>query len=166
MHIFYDDNMPYAKEVFSTLGTVQEFNHADISCLDVSQVDALMIRSTTKVDKTLVERLVSCSHIATATAGYNHLDLAALSDAGKQVYHAAGCNAQAVSEYALSAVLYALIETDKSVLKIRLGYLKNYPLVLSESVKSVAVSHKNLVHWVVKFIYMTHLVRKLKKIQC
>lgn len=113
MHIFYDDNMPYAKEVFSTLGTVQEFNHADISCLDVSQVDALMIRSTTKVDKTLVERLVSCSHIATATAGYNHLDLAALSDAGKQVYHAAGCNAQAVSEYALSAVLYALIETDK-----------------------------------------------------
>lgn len=113
MHIFYDDNMPYAKEVFSTLGTVQEFNHADISSLDVSSVDALMIRSTTKVDKALVKRLASCSYVATATAGYNHLDLAALANADKQVYHAAGCNAQAVSEYALSAVLYALLETHK-----------------------------------------------------
>lgn len=125
MHIFYDDNMPFAKEVFSTLGTAQEFNHAEIPHLDVSAVDALMIRSTTKVDEHLVERLTQCKYVATATAGYNHLDLEALAKTNKRVYHAAGCNAQAVSEYALSAVLYALLETNKIRLQDPITVLQN-----------------------------------------
>ena len=113
MHILYDDNMPFAKEVFTSLGHAQEFNHAQVNDIDVSHTDALMIRSTTKVNADLVKRLRQCQYVATATAGYNHLDFAALETAQMKAYHAAGCNAQAVSEYALSAALYALLATGR-----------------------------------------------------
>lgn len=109
MKILYDDNMPFAEDVFPSLGDASAFNHQALADIDLASVDAMMIRSTSKIDQARVGQLSSCQFLATATAGYNHLDLAALSAAKIDTFIAAGCNATSVSEYALSGVLYALL---------------------------------------------------------
>ena len=109
MKILFDDNMPFAADVFASLGDATKFNHQSLDDIDLASVDAMMIRSTSKIDGARVAQLSSCQYLATATAGYNHLDLAALATANIETYIAAGCNATSVSEYALSGVLYALL---------------------------------------------------------
>ncbi len=101
--------MPFAEDVFPSLGDASAFNHQALADIDLASVDAMMIRSTSKIDQARVGQLSSCQFLATATAGYNHLDLAALSAAKIDTFIAAGCNATSVSEYALSGVLYALL---------------------------------------------------------
>ena len=109
MKILYDDNMPFAEDVFPSLGDAEAFNHQALDDIDLASVDAMMIRSTSQIDGVRVKQLSSCQYLATATAGYNHLDLDALSTANIATFIAAGCNATSVSEYALSGVLYALL---------------------------------------------------------
>lgn len=109
MKILYDDNMPYAAQVFPSLGQAEAFNHQTLSANDLHNVNALMLRSTTKIDAQRVEQLAQCQYLATATAGYNHLDLPALEQANIGTYVAAGCNAESVAEYALAGVLHALL---------------------------------------------------------
>jgi len=109
LNILYDDNMPFAAEVFPSLGTAQAFNHQTISEKELNQVNALLLRSTTKVNASRVAQLSQCQYLATATAGYNHLDLDALDNADIATYVAAGCNAESVAEYALAGILHALL---------------------------------------------------------
>lgn len=113
MNILYDDNMPFAADVFTTLGNATTYNHQRLAQHDLAQVDAMMIRSTTKVDAALIGQLPRCQYLATATAGYNHLDLDTLGTSAIQTYIAAGCNAESVAEYALSGVLYALLQRQQ-----------------------------------------------------
>ncbi len=109
MNILYDDNMPFAADVFPSLGQAQPFNHQTISENDLRNVNALMLRSTTKINAQRVEQLTQCQYLATATAGYNHLDLDALASSDIATYVAAGCNAESVAEYALAGILHALL---------------------------------------------------------
>jgi erythronate-4-phosphate dehydrogenase len=116
MRILYDDNMPYAEALFSTLGDADAFNHQTLHERDLSAVEALMIRSTTKVDAELLAKMPRCRYLATATAGTNHIDYSAVKAAGIAVASAAGCNAEAVAEYAVAGVLAALLAQGKITL--------------------------------------------------
>jgi erythronate-4-phosphate dehydrogenase len=109
LNILYDDNMPFASQVFPSLGQAQTFNHQTISDNELRNVNALMLRSTTKINAQRVAQLSQCQYLATATAGYNHLDLDALESANIATYVAAGCNAESVAEYALAGILQALL---------------------------------------------------------
>lgn len=96
--------MPYACEAFSTLGEVVVMDGRAITANDVAGADILAIRSTTNVDRNLLDGS-SVKFVGTATIGTDHLDIDYLDKAGIKWCYAPGCNANSVSEYVTAALL-------------------------------------------------------------
>lgn len=104
MKILIDENMPLAEQLFSRLGTVVKKAGRLITREDLLDVDALMVRSVTRVDAATVAG-TPVRFIGTATIGTDHLALDALAEMGITVKSAPGCNAQAVVEYVIAALM-------------------------------------------------------------
>jgi erythronate-4-phosphate dehydrogenase len=102
--ILVDENMPYAVELFSRLGNVQAVPGRPIPQDALNDADALMVRSVTKVNESLLVGK-SVKFVGTATAGTDHVDDAWLQQQGIGFSAAPGCNAIAVVEYVFSALL-------------------------------------------------------------
>jgi len=108
--ILVDENMPYARELFSRLGEVKAVAGRPIPQHELDDADALMVRSVTKVNEALLAGK-PVKFVGTATAGTDHVDDAWLTQAGVGFSAAPGCNAIAVVEYVFSALLM-LAERD------------------------------------------------------
>jgi erythronate-4-phosphate dehydrogenase len=94
----------FGREAFATLGEVVVLPDRKIGREDLRGADALVVRSKTKVDRTLLDG-TGVRYVGTATAGFDHLDTAALESAGVHWFAAAGCNATSVAEWFVSALL-------------------------------------------------------------
>jgi len=105
MKIVCSGNMPFAKEAFSTLGEAVVLKERSISPADVRDADILAIRSTTKVNRNLIEGS-RVRFIGTATIGFDHIDTSYLATRNITWCAAAGCNANSVAEYVVSALLH------------------------------------------------------------
>lgn len=110
MKILVDENMPYARELFSRLGEVKAVPGRPIPTDALTDADALMVRSVTKVNEALLGDK-AIKFVGTATAGTDHVDQPWLQQAGIGFSAAPGCNAIAVVEYVFSALLM-LAERD------------------------------------------------------
>ena len=110
MKILVDENMPYAVELFSRLGTVQAVPGRPGPQDALNDADALMVRSVTKVNESLLTGK-PVKFVGTATAGTDHVDDAWLAAQGIGFSAAPGCNAIAVVEYVFSSLLI-LAERD------------------------------------------------------
>ena len=110
MKILVDENMPYARELFSRLGEVRAVPGRAIPTDALTDADALMVRSVTKVNEALLGDK-AIKFVGTATAGTDHVDQSWLTQAGIGFSAAPGCNAIAVVEYVFSALLM-LAERD------------------------------------------------------
>ena len=110
MKILVDENMPYARELFSRLGEVRAVPGRPIPTDALTYADALMVRSVTKVNEALLGDK-AIKFVGTATAGTDHVDQSWLTQAGIGFSAAPGCNAIAVVEYVFSALLM-LAERD------------------------------------------------------
>ncbi|WP_054179316.1 4-phosphoerythronate dehydrogenase PdxB [Trabulsiella odontotermitis] len=110
MKILVDENMPYARELFSRLGEVRAVAGRPLPGEALDDADALMVRSVTKVNAALLEGK-PVKFVGTATAGTDHVDEEWLAQAGIGFSAAPGCNAIAVVEYVFSALLM-LAERD------------------------------------------------------
>ncbi|MFU0881431.1 4-phosphoerythronate dehydrogenase PdxB [Kluyvera cryocrescens] len=110
MKILVDENMPYARELFSRLGEVRAVPGRPIPMEALTDADALMVRSVTKVNEALLGDK-AIKFVGTATAGTDHVDQAWLQQADIGFSAAPGCNAIAVVEYVFSALLM-LAERD------------------------------------------------------
>ncbi|EOA4402958.1 4-phosphoerythronate dehydrogenase PdxB [Citrobacter amalonaticus] len=117
MKILVDENMPYARELFSRLGEVKAVPGRPIPVAELDDADALMVRSVTKVNASLLEGK-AIKFVGTATAGTDHVDEDWLRLAGIGFSAAPGCNAIAVVEYVFSALLM-LAERDGFALRDR-----------------------------------------------
>lgn len=104
MKIVCATNMPFVLEAFSTLGEARILEGRDISAADVRDADLLALRSTTRVDRGLLQGS-KVRFVGTATIGTDHLDLDYFQEAGIQWCFAPGCNANSVSEYITAALL-------------------------------------------------------------
>jgi erythronate-4-phosphate dehydrogenase len=102
--ILADENIPFAREAFGTLGEVRLKHGRQIAHADLADVDLLVVRSITKVDAALVAG-TRVQFVGTATSGSDHVDAADLARLGIAFYAALGCNANAVSEYMAAAWL-------------------------------------------------------------
>ena len=110
MKILVDENMPYARELFSRTGEVIAVPGRPVPAAALSDADALMVRSVTQVNEALLgDKAVK--FVGTATAGTDHIDEDFLTRAGIGFSAAPGCNAIAVVEYVFSALLL-LAERD------------------------------------------------------
>ncbi|MCD6415929.1 MAG: 4-phosphoerythronate dehydrogenase [Planctomycetes bacterium] len=114
MKILLDENIPFAEELFGSLGAVTEApgRSVDERYRGLDQFDALAIRSVTKVTPALVDRAVRCRVIATATIGVDHIDTAYIRQVNPRrerpitVVSAPGANADSVADYVAFALAH------------------------------------------------------------
>ena len=105
MRILADENMPYAVELFRQFGEVITKAGRAITADDLQDIDILLVRSITRVDSQLLAKANRLQLVGTATIGIDHLDTALLDARGIAWCNAPGCNATAVAEYVISAML-------------------------------------------------------------
>ena len=117
MKILVDENMPYARELFSRTGEVVAVPGRPVPQAELDNADGLMVRSVTKVNAELLNGK-PVKFVGTATAGTDHIDEDYLQEQGIAFSAAPGCNAIAVVEYVFSALLL-LAERDGFLLKDR-----------------------------------------------
>ena len=105
MKIVVDDKIPYIREALEQLADVVVYKKgSDIGPADVSDADALIVRTRTRCD----ERLLGGSRVrfvATATIGYDHLATDYLERAGIEWMNCPGCNASSVAQYVRSVLI-------------------------------------------------------------
>ena len=103
MIIAVDKEIPYGKEAFSQLGQVRFFTGRDLKSRDLSDVDALIVRTITPVNAPLLDG-APVRFLGAASAGIDHVDQAYLRSRGIHFHYAAGCNADSVSEYIVTVL--------------------------------------------------------------
>jgi erythronate-4-phosphate dehydrogenase len=127
MILAIDRAIPYCAEAFSELGELHPFSAEKLRPRDIRDADALVVRSVTKVDASLLEGS-STRFVAAASAGYDHIDREYLNTRGIGFGYAAGCNAVAVSEYIATALLLVASRrnwdlSQKSIAVIGVGHV-------------------------------------------
>jgi erythronate-4-phosphate dehydrogenase len=115
MKILIDEAMPYAHDLFSQIGEVISKPGRDINAEDLQGVDALMIRSVTKVNRELLKQADRLKFVGTATAGMDHVDQALLKQQGIFFTAAPGCNKVGVAEYVISTLMVLSLQQGFSI---------------------------------------------------
>jgi len=125
MKIVADVNIPFVKECFSSIGEVTIVGGREITPGVVADADALLVRSITPVD----EKLLAGSKVrfvATATIGFDHVDIDFLGRSNIGFASAPGSNANSAAEYVIAGLLdigqsYALDLEGRSIGIIGVG---------------------------------------------
>jgi erythronate-4-phosphate dehydrogenase len=104
MKIIADENIPFVKECFSSIGDVQTFSGRKITPETVADADCLLVRSITPVNEKLLAKS-NVKFVATATIGFEHVDIDCLAKRGIGFASAPGSNANSVADYLVAALL-------------------------------------------------------------
>ena len=107
VRILADENIPGLAHAFGEDVAVQKMAGRDIQRSNLSAVDALLVRSVTRVNTDLLKG-TPVKFVGTATIGLDHIDIDYLNDSGVGFAYAPGSNAQSVVEYVLAAMAYWL----------------------------------------------------------
>ena len=113
--IVIDKDIPNLKGVFEKYCPVTYIEGYRIDREVIKNTDALVIRTRTKANRELLENS-NIKFIATATSGFDHIDMDYCNSAGIKWAHAPGCNSSSVMQY-LAATLVHL--SDKYHFKFR-----------------------------------------------
>ncbi|MBR1956213.1 MAG: 4-phosphoerythronate dehydrogenase [Bacteroidales bacterium] len=103
MKIVADVDIPFLEGVFEPYCEVIYKKGKDIVADDVVDADALLVRTRTQCDASLLEGS-KVKIVASATIGTDHIDKAYCASRGIEVANARGCNAGGVMQYVFSAV--------------------------------------------------------------
>lgn len=121
MKVVVDDKIPYIKEYISQLADQVVFlPGASITPTDVKDADALIIRTRTRCDSTLLANS-RVRFIATATIGFDHIDTEYCRQNHIAWVNSPGCNAGSVAQYVQSALLALQEEKDINLHNMRMG---------------------------------------------
>ena len=104
MQFVVDEEIPLGREAFSHLGSVTLLPGRAMTREALREAHALIVRSVTKVDATLLAD-TTVQFVGTATTGVEHIDREYLAARDIGFAAAPGCNANAVAEYVLTALL-------------------------------------------------------------
>jgi erythronate-4-phosphate dehydrogenase len=103
MIIAVDKEIPYGKQAFSQLGEVRFFAGRNLKSRDLTDVDALIVRTITPVNASLLDD-TPVRFLGAASAGTDHVDQEYLRSSGIHFHYAAGCNADSVTEYIVTVL--------------------------------------------------------------
>ena len=106
MEIVADQNIPHIEDAFKDLGNVNLYPGREITNNLLTDCDCLLVRTVTRVDELLLKK-TAVKFVGSATIGTDHIDTNYLSRQNIGFSNAAGCNAEAASEYVISG-LFAL----------------------------------------------------------
>ncbi|GMQ82269.1 MAG: 4-phosphoerythronate dehydrogenase [Rhodothermia bacterium] len=118
--IVSDANIPFVEEMFSSFGVLDLIPGHEITPSTLIDVDALIVRSVTFVDESLLAGS-AVRFVGSATAGIDHIDYEFLNQRGIGWAHAPGCNAESVVEWVLAALFYLSQLNGTPVLESTLG---------------------------------------------
>ena len=104
MKIVADENLAFTEYFFAEFGDIHQAAGRSLSHDDVKDAEALLVRSVTKVNAQLIQN-TPLKFVGSATIGTDHLDISAIEAQQIAWSNAAGCNAQAVAEYVITALL-------------------------------------------------------------
>lgn len=104
--IFIDENIPLLAESLKDCAEVTSFHGRKLCNKDLlnGKCEALIVRSTTKVNRTLLEG-TEIKLVGTATSGIDHIDLDYLNERNIEFAYAPGSNANSVAEYVVYSIL-------------------------------------------------------------
>jgi erythronate-4-phosphate dehydrogenase len=125
MKIIADANIPFVKESFSSIGDVTVVGGREITPWLVADADVLLVRSITPVGVDLLAGS-KVRFVATATIGFDHIDIDFLMRNKIGFASAPGSNANSAAEYVIAGLLeigkkYALDLEGKSIGIIGVG---------------------------------------------
>lgn len=104
MKIVADANIPHVSECFSSIGEVQVVGGREMAPWVVADADILLVRSITPVGVDLLAGS-RVRFVATATIGFDHIDLDYLRDKKIGFASAPGSNANSAAEYVIAGLL-------------------------------------------------------------
>jgi len=104
MKIIADENVPFVAECFSSISDVKTVSGRDMTPNVIAGVDALIVRSITRVDTDLLAGS-KVRFVGTATIGFDHIDIEYLSRNNIGFASAPGSNANSAAEYIIAALL-------------------------------------------------------------
>ena len=105
LKIAIDEKIPLGVEAFGSVGEVRALPAREMDPQRLRGCDALVVRSVTRVDETLLEG-TGVRFVGSVTSGVDHVDVDHLRAAGVAFAHAPGCNANSVAEYVVAALLH------------------------------------------------------------
>ncbi len=121
MKAIIDDKIPYIRGVVERfVEDVIYMPGSKIAASDVRDADILMVRTRTRCDR----RLLSGSRvrfIATATIGFDHIDVPYLEEEGIEWTNCPGCNATSVAQYVRNSLLLWERTTGKPLSGLTVG---------------------------------------------
>ena len=103
MKVVIDNAIPYIKGILEPYAEVLYREGIAFSREDVADADLLIIRTRTRCDASLLDSS-SVKMIATATIGFDHIDLEYCQKHGIEVITAQGCNAAGVLQWVAAAL--------------------------------------------------------------
>jgi len=102
MKILADRHIPWVDPFFSPFGELSYFEQQPP--IDLAQTEGLLLRTTVSVDQALLSKHHP-RFIASPTAGTDHVDRSLLADQDIPFFYAPGCNALAVAQWVISALV-------------------------------------------------------------
>lgn len=122
MKIVADGAVPFLEGVFEPYAEVKYMRGSDMRRSDVADADALIVRTRTRCDASLLEGS-RVRMIASATIGSDHIDAAYCRTHGIKTATAAGCNAGAVLQWVAAALAETLRSAGRSPQGLTLGII-------------------------------------------
>ena len=110
MRVLIDSAIPFLRGVLEPFAEVEYLEGNAFTKERVAEADALIVRTRTRCNSTLLEGS-KVQFIATATIGYDHIDLDYCREHNIAVSTSAGCNARGVLQW-VSAALALLAKRD------------------------------------------------------
>jgi erythronate-4-phosphate dehydrogenase len=106
MVVFVEEQIPFLRKALGGLSEVHTFSGRKLVRKDLleNNCEILFVRSTTKVDATLLEG-TKVHFVGTATSGIEHIDVDYLRSKGIAFADAKGSNANSVAEYVVFSIL-------------------------------------------------------------
>jgi len=148
MKIYFDENMPFAKEFFNNFAGINTelipFSGRNLTPEKVSDADVLLVRSITQVNETLLAKNDRLSFVGTATIGTDHIDQNYLAKRNISFHSAPGCNAVSVAEYVLSALVVLAERYLLDLFSLTVGIVGggNTGTRLSEKLMALGINYK------------------------
>lgn len=149
MRVVIDKYIPFVQEVLSPYAEVTALEPEAITAAAVRDADALIIRTRTKVNSSLLEGS-SVQFVATATIGYDHIDTNYCEEHGIYWMSCPGCNAQAVCDYIEECLRELAVPEHSTVGVVGVGHVgslvakmaerKGYRVLLNDPPKNIGQS--------------------------
>lgn len=117
-----EESVEKAKEIFSLLGDVYLFGARSPDLNLIKTCDALIIRSTTKVDENLLKDS-NIKFVGATTAGFDNVDINYINKNRIHFEYAPGCNSRAVAEYVFCSLLEIIIRKNLDPTSLTCGII-------------------------------------------